>query len=322
MAIRLLCSKKLVNMAMTCNVDGGKPHVRRFSIKSIIDLSKSLRASSSEFDPNGLEMANLSIVKELKESRHKTMQVIINDDILFQELMAELRKENIFTNEGIAVALHYSILESMIPRVKSKAQLQSSTTSSDPSNQNMLCLFPFSKAINDLQSLMDKFLSREKKIDAEHSQYNYMRMQDAVDLINARARRKSSSSYSEVCIRSHSSRDEKSCTQRKQNAWQNLLYSSPTRRINGCGPISKTTTAHIVVRTEKAIVERRPSLWTEETVQDLYEETIFASNRYKSWSSKQTLEELREIETVHCCSLEEIYDHYFRRNHEISEIID
>jgi hypothetical protein len=303
-------------MAMACTIDGCKPHVRRFSIKSIIGFSKTLRGLSSEFDLNGLEMAKLSIVKELKESRHKMMQVIIDDDILFQELMAELRKENIFTNEGIAVALHYSILESMIPRVESKAQWQGNPTLSEPSNQIMMRLFPFSKAINELQSLMDKFLSKKKKVDAAHSQYNYMRMQHAVDLINARPRRKSSGSYSEVSIRSHS-RDEKSCTQRKNMTGQNLLLnSSPTRRINGCDPISKKTTAHIAVRTQTVIVERRPSLWTEETLQDLYEETIFANNRYKSWSSKKTLEELREIESVHCCSLEEIYDHYCRRNHE------
>jgi hypothetical protein len=60
--------------------------------------------------------------------------------------------------------------------------------------------------------------------------------------------------------------------------------------------------------------ETKPSRWTEETIRDLYEDTILRS-RHKT-SPQNTLDELREIEDVHSKSLADIYEYYSRRDHE------
>ncbi len=59
-------------------------------------------------------------VESLIALRHKMIQIIVNDDELFQELKQRMRKSRMVTNAGVAVALHHYILDSMQSVVECK----------------------------------------------------------------------------------------------------------------------------------------------------------------------------------------------------------
>jgi hypothetical protein len=70
------------------------------------------------------EMSTAPLIESLKASRHKSMQTIVNDDALFQELKKRMRNTKMVTNLGVTVALHRSILDSMLPEVECKLSKQ------------------------------------------------------------------------------------------------------------------------------------------------------------------------------------------------------
>ena len=284
---------------MAYSTDAGKALFKSFNhgIKSIFDfIPYTAEGDSSKQGLKEVDKVKLSIVKDLKDSRYKMVQAIVEDEALFQELKEKLRKERVVTNEAVVVLLHHSVLESMIPNISSKAS-SPGIASSTHSTSNKIFL-PISKAISEIQKIMDAFVSRQRKRHVADSQ-NYARMKDAVDFMNSQPRRRSSSSYSATFIRNP-------C--KEVNSYppcNNLLFVKSAAYTNSCGS---------PCRDVSAAVETKPSRWTEETIRDLYEDTILRSRHKKS--PQNTLDELREIEDVHSKSFGEIYEYYSRRDHE------
>lgn len=59
-------------------------------------------------------------VESLKAFHHNMIEIIVNDDDLFQELKQRMRNSRMVTNAGVAVALHHTILNSMQAVVECK----------------------------------------------------------------------------------------------------------------------------------------------------------------------------------------------------------
>jgi hypothetical protein len=285
---------------MAYNSDADKPLLKRFNygIKSIFDfIPYTAEGDSSKQGLKEVDKVKLSIIKDLKDSRYKVVQAIVEDDALFQELKEKLRKERVVTNAAVVVLLHCTVLESMIPSVSSKASSPEINSSRHSTNNKMF--LPLSRAIKVIQKFVIAFVSEERKKRHVADSQNFARMKDAVDFMTAQPRRRSSSSYSATFIKSP-------C--KEVNSYptcNNLLFVKTAAYTNPYGSPCQDV---------PAMNETKPSRWTEETIRDLYEDTILRS-RHKT-SPQNTLDELREIEDVHSKSLADIYEYYSRRDHE------
>jgi hypothetical protein len=91
---------------------------------TVTSISPKTQTASPVFVSNGLGVTKAPLVESLQASRHKTMQTIVNDDALFQELKRRMRNTKMVTNLGVTVALHRSILDSMLPEVECKLSKQ------------------------------------------------------------------------------------------------------------------------------------------------------------------------------------------------------
>jgi hypothetical protein len=281
-----------------------KPLLKRFNsgIKSIVDfIPCAFEGNSCKQGLNNLDAVKLSVIKDLKDSHQKMVEAIVEDEVLFQELKEKLRKERVVTNEAVIVLLHCTILETMIHSVLSKAS-SPETTSSRHSTNNKIFL-PLSRAIMEVKNFANLFVSKERKERLVADTQNFARMKDALDFMNAQPRRRSSSSYSATFIRTHS--EEVICYPPSQN----LAFMKCDEYPTSCGAS--------LFLVESARVETKPCGWTEETIQDLYEETLLSSRNVDY--QKNLMEELRDIENSHSKSLGEIYEYYSKREHEKSK---
>jgi hypothetical protein len=302
-----------------------KPLLKHFNsgIKSIIDfIPCNTEGNSCKQGSNNLEAVKLSIIKDLKDSHHKMVQAIVEDEVLFQELKEKLRKERVVTNVAVVVLLHCTVLESMIPSVSSKASSPESNSSRHSTNNKMF--LPLSRAIMVMQKFMIAFVSEERKKRLVADTQNFARMKDALDFLKAQPRRRSSSSYSATFIRNHS---EAQPRRRSSSSYSATFIRNHSEEVNWYPPCNNrllgkcaaypTSCDASLCREESATVKTKPCGWTEETIQDLYEETLLRSRNGDC--RKNIKEELREIEDVHSKSLGEIYEYYSRREHEKSK---
>lgn len=104
---------------MLVNLDDSKSTVRRVDGDTSIVPSKLHAKSSSSVSNLKERCGDRSTSKSGIGSHHEMIKAIVNDDDLFRELKARLRKSRVVTNQGIAVALHCSILDSMLPEIES-----------------------------------------------------------------------------------------------------------------------------------------------------------------------------------------------------------
>lgn len=283
------------------------------------------------------------------------MKLILEDDILFQDLMTRIRKESLTTNAGIAMALHSSILETMKPEVKSKyPSLNSEDLPSDTQNNvawplpnpaqafhQVAKLLPArvrTKATDTYTATCRKFSleTRNSKwkgrsdvfVNSSFHQYeapqrlapgnksnatwgkarqetNYRKGRDSsfqrmnlhdikyMTMEELRPRRTFSMDSLTSCITAYS-RDRRKSVDKlkipKTFSIETLSFSlsefSLKRKENSSTTL--TTVADNSICTEEGeegATSRRTSLWTEDTVEELYNETVEALyRRNSSWS--------------------------------------
>lgn len=255
------------------------------------------------------------------KSPHEMMQAIVDDDVLFQELKRRMRESGIVTNKGIAVALQCSILESMLPKVHHQ---DSSVQSTNTKTQSIF--WPWFKAKEELQKAKVFFQFKKNQMNAatmtsDSEKGCTLRYSDV--LRNSRFDHKvvASSRNRSLCLNgiplinfNENLHDIKYTNVKNAPKGNKLLFNTlilkpltaPTRSnrsfsINNSPYCARTREIlnekllPVKAVTAEKRIERRSSLWTEETVQDLYDETISRGKR-SFCSRKKTQEELLEIE--------------------------
>ncbi len=249
------------------------------------------------------------------------MQAIVDDDVLFQELKRRMRESGMVTNIGIAVALQCSILESMLPGVDHQ---DSSVQSTNTKTQSIF--WPWFKAKEELQKAKAFFQFKNKQMNAatmtrDSEKDCTFRYSDILRNNRFDHRVMASSRNKSLCLNgiplinfNENLYDIKYTNVRKAPKGNKILFNTmilnpeaaPTRSnrsfsINNSPYCAQTreilNEKHVPVKavTAEKRIERRSSLWTEETVQDLYDETI-SSGKRSFCSRKKTQEELLEIE--------------------------
>jgi hypothetical protein len=256
-----------------------------------------------------------------KVSHHELMQAIVKDDVLFQELKKRMRESGMVTNKGAAVALHCFILESMLPEVGHKV---SSIKSTNTKNQSIF--WPWFKALEALQQAKKIFKLEKNQRGCTPVTSDSKRKSTFSSLENFRNKKFSQTIISTstpkiLCLNgipimnfNDNMHDIKYIhakeAQKGYSLSFNTLVSRPLTFFTNVNRLSSIKDSLYSARSSEVICEKimclqsdtakgritqRSSLWTEEAVQDLYEETISRDKR-SLCSRKKIEEELQEIE--------------------------